>query len=664
MASMTNRQTVVEMYRHDSVISVSPSLFIAGAGLSIGKSVTGKKVTIEPHVLSRHLLILGKTGTGKSNLLRLLIKEIIAGGHGSVVVLDPHGDLGKECVSLFPADSFVISPKHVNSGSGELFLNFNAISTPGGSADSSLSAGWIRDAFSSEGVFSQGTWGPRLEVVFTAILNEIIGTRENANLTDLLDLLLNPGDMRRFVSSTSNDQLKAFLKMQISDWRGWNQYVTSSINKLMPLVVNKGISRLISGRVDSLNLYDYMQEKPRILVPEIWKEVVPQETYKILAILLLLKVWALRPSKSNTDAIRPIYVVVDEAQLIPENILDRLLREGRKFGFRLIIATQFLDRSQVKLGDTIRGNVGNFIGFSVSQREAEQISENFFSGHLKDKLSDVLKSQSIHKAVIWSQHENGYSGPLSFVPNRQEAVPDNETFAKTRDACITAHGLPENIVSKAEQTADLHEFMVVQFQKYLEKHSVASDRGVEISGSYPDAVFEYLGNRFLVEVEVSDLVNFNRIISKMEKYAGMWLIFLTPPENSGKLMSRILQHMAENPRKIFDSQGSRGTDPLSRVTVLEYSRGFQFLAAGRLRRFRFEFLAQGTFVKTMDELPYPQIRKFLFSRMIREGTFRIDYPGPEISRTFGDKNSINAEKYLADKDGITQITHLFHGGRK
>ena len=652
------------MYRHDYVISVSPSLFITGEGLSVGKSVTGKNVTIEPDMLSRHLLILGKTGTGKSNLLRLLIKGIIAGDHGSVVVLDPHGDLGKECVSLFPENSFVISPKHVNSESGELFLNFNAISTPGGSADSSLSAGWIRDAFSSEGVFSQGTWGPRLEVVFTAILNEIIETKENANLNDLLNLLLNPGDMRRFVSSTSNDQLKAFLKMQISDWRGWNQYVTSSINKLMPLVVNKGISRLISGRVDSLNLYDYMQEKPRILVPEIWKEVVPQETYKILAILILLKIWALRLSENNSSVTRPIYVVVDEAQLIPENILDRLLREGRKFGFRLIIATQFLDRSQVKLGDTIRGNIGNFIGFSVSQREAEQISENFFSGYLKDKLSDVLKSQSIHKAVIWSQHENGYSGPLSFEPCRQEAVPDNQLFVKIRNKCIIEHGLPENDVPKAESTADLHEFLILQFQKYLEKHSIASDRGLEVSGSYPDAVFEYLGNRFLVEVEVSDLTNFSRIISKMEKYAGMWIIFLTPPENSRKLMARILQYLAENPRKIFDNPGSKVTDPLSRVTILEYSRGFQFLAAGRLRRFRFEFLTNGTFIKTMEELSYPQIRKFLYSRMIKDATFRIDYPRSEISKTFGDKNSINAERYLADKDGITQITHLFFGAGK
>jgi len=48
----------------------------------------------------RHMYIIGKTGTGKSELLREMIKQDIKKGRG-VCVIDPHGDLAEAVIGLF-----------------------------------------------------------------------------------------------------------------------------------------------------------------------------------------------------------------------------------------------------------------------------------------------------------------------------------------------------------------------------------------------------------------------------------------------------------------------------------------------------------------------------------------------------------------------------------
>ena len=60
-----------------------------------------------------HLLITGKTGTGKSHLLKLIAEQDIDAGLG-FAVLDPHGDLAREVVQLAtkrrPDDVVFIDP--------------------------------------------------------------------------------------------------------------------------------------------------------------------------------------------------------------------------------------------------------------------------------------------------------------------------------------------------------------------------------------------------------------------------------------------------------------------------------------------------------------------------------------------------------------------------
>lgn len=632
-------------------------MLISNEEIVLGKSMGGRTVALMHDFLERHLLILGKTGTGKSNILRQIINEIVEKDGGSVVIFDPHGSLAKAIVSHFPDRSLVLSPVTSNSGSGKVSFSLNAIGTDAGREQASLAAGWIKDTFSSEDVLSRGTWGPRLEVVFSSILQELMSKKDDATLSDLLTLLLDQGEMRRFISSTENQQLKAFLKMQVSDWRGWNQYVSSSVNKLLPLLTQEGTKNLIAGKSDSLNLVEFLRGASRVIVPEIWKSVLPEDSYRIVAILILLKIW-LQSMQSQGTPGRPIYLVFDEAQVMPGSVLDRLLREGRKFGLRAIMATQFLDQDQDGLLETVKGNVSNVISFSLAERDAWQISSNFFFGNVLQKTADTLKSQTIHRAVVWSQNQGGISGPLSFTPVVHNIPADDEVFSMVREETLKRYGIRAEEESQPKET-DLHEFLITEFEKYLQKKGIETDRNRSYNGIYPDLVFSYNDSRYFVEVEVSDLVNFPRIGSKITNYAGKLLVFLCPPGTSKILFTKIVSYLADNDTRIHDRIPRRTMDILERVSIIEFSEGFKFFAGGRLRTLRMEHLARGSFLSTIRELRFAEVRDRIYSMMLSRGQYRIDFPEEQISRIFGIDNCRAAKEYLVGNSAFITIYDLF-----
>ncbi len=647
------------MYRHSSIISNSPLNFILEEGISIGKSTTGRDIYLNAERLQRHLLVAGKTGSGKSNFLKVLIEGIISGNEGSVLLLDPHGNLAREVASGCPHNTVVISPTGMEEEGQRINISLNAISAGNYQESGSLAAGWIKDAFASEGVFSHGTWGPRLEVVFSSILQELIRKDPESNLSDLLNLLLDSSRIRKFISNTENAELKAFLKMQVSDWRGWNQYVTSSINKLLPLLTNDGIKHLISGKTDSFDLLSLFSGKSTIIIPEIWRNVVPDDSFKVIGMLLILKLWLQRIHLYDRNEDKPIYMIFDEAQLVPGSILDRLLREGRKFGFRVIMATQFLGRGLESLSETIRGNVGNIVSFNLFEEDAREISSNFFNGDLDRRLREVLKSQPVHKAVIWSQDDRGVSGPLSFSPIVKLSSEDDDLFQRIRKQSLLILGTAHQEDRDPQGDTDLHEFLILKFQDYLLKKGIESQRHHLYNGIYPDLYFELNDSTVFVEVEVSDLVNIGRVVEKIINYSGKNLVFITPPGASSSLYAKILQYISGNGLRIMDRLERGNRDLLSKISILEYDNGFRFLASGNLRNLRIEHISQGTFFRSLSEMPYGEIRSFIYGLMIKGGTTRIDFPYHKVEKVFGRANCDKAQKKICGNSSIVSIHDLF-----
>src|ERR1043166_7473184 len=110
----------------------------------------------------QHLYAIGKTGTGKTTLLRNLICQDIENGHG-VGVIDPHGDLAEElldCIPSWRTDDLL----YFNPADSSFPVGFNLIG-------SSIDDRKHLDSSALVGAFKhiwRDSWGPRLEYILYA----------------------------------------------------------------------------------------------------------------------------------------------------------------------------------------------------------------------------------------------------------------------------------------------------------------------------------------------------------------------------------------------------------------------------------------------------------------------------------------------------------------
>jgi hypothetical protein len=72
-----------------------------GSGLYIARDSRGKKFTIDPSVLTKHAIVLGATGTGKTVLCKAIIEEAALRGI-PVLAIDPKGDIS--CLAICSKD--------------------------------------------------------------------------------------------------------------------------------------------------------------------------------------------------------------------------------------------------------------------------------------------------------------------------------------------------------------------------------------------------------------------------------------------------------------------------------------------------------------------------------------------------------------------------------
>ena len=632
------------MYRREPVISSSAESFLSDKGWKIGRTHGGSAVRLVPDLLSTHAAVIGKTGSGKSNILRLIISSILQSSDGSVIVLDPHGDLATDIATSFPESAIIIPAKSIYIDEEERTITMNPLQ--GASENPEFFTGWIRDTFTSSGVFSQGTWGPRLEVVFSAILGELIRSKKDATLADLLDLLLDQNRIRRFMAQAESRELAAFLRMLSSDWRGWNQYITSSINKMIPLITDRGIRNLVAGKRDSTDFSALFGMPGSLIIPEIWKGIVSEESYKITSMLILLKLWSIKIRHGQQS--RPVYVVADESQLLPGNAIDHILREGRKFGIRIIMATQFLGRENPQL-ESILSNVGCVISFSLGFLEARTIASNFFSGTLEARLQNTLMTQGSRRAVIWARNSQGNHGPLSFIPDLFTPSGDGVSVDQLRERSVMNYGT-KIINSPEKPSVDLHQYLIGQTATFFRNHGMFMDTGMKVSGKIPDGVVDTGSYRIIVEIEVSDLVNHSRIEEKIKNYNGYSILFILPPGNAQALFMKILEKAASE----VETGNADMLKSLSHISIAEYSGGFRFLAAGRLRQMRESHLESGTFQTTMRELGMREIREYLFSRLLSANDRQVE---SDLVSRFGMENA-HRVKHTLLSDGKPDLMKI------
>lgn len=337
-----------------------------------------KLVLLASEDRAQHLYIVGKTGLGKSTLLRNLILQDLYAGRG-VGLLDPHGDLAREVLGLVPR-SRTNDVIYFNPGDLVRPVGLNLLTPVPRDANHLVVSGLV-SAF--RGIWG-ASWGPRLEYILGYALAALL---EHGGLTILaLPRLLSDDTFRERVAAKVRDPVvRAFWRDEYARYerRFRLEAIAPIQNKIGRLLASAPL-RNILGQVKNRFDVGVLMNRNRVFIANLSKGAIGEENARLLGALLVSQFqWAaMQRAGESEDARIPFYLYIDEFQSFATDALAAILAEARKYGLVLTIAHQYLEQLPDSIRQSVFGNAGNLITFRVGQRDA-RILEEEFGGNVK-----------------------------------------------------------------------------------------------------------------------------------------------------------------------------------------------------------------------------------------------------------------------------------------
>lgn len=321
----------------------------------------------------RHLYAVGKSGTGKTKLLELLIQSDIMAGHG-VAVLDPHGDLVDNILRMVPKeridDVILFDP-----GDTEFPISFNPLEKVDEKYKMQITIGFI-DIFKK--LFGNN-WSDRLEHVLRYTTLALLDS-PNTTILSILKMLSDKNYRQTIVARIQDSVVKNFW---VNEFAGWSEKfdseaITPLLNKVGQLVSTNMIRNIIGQPENSFHIRDIMDNK-KILLMKVSKGLLGEENSALIGSMIVTKIYQAAMSRADMreEERKDFYFYVDEFQNFATDTFEEILSEARKYHLCMTIAHQYIGQ----LGDTIKktvfGNVGSIVSFRVGAEDAVILEEEF-----------------------------------------------------------------------------------------------------------------------------------------------------------------------------------------------------------------------------------------------------------------------------------------------
>lgn len=432
--------------------------------------------------LSQHMVIVGRSGSGKSMLLQLLAYELIRKSNGNrkyaVCVIDPHGDLGRACMSFAIQDKARLV--YLSSA-----INREA-NTPQGQDYTC-----VFNPFMSDG-------SPEMRYLLTETLTEsLCELLIDANLTVQMLSIVRPciatilrlneigkvpslAELARFFLDGQNEDLIALGKTSeveqhriffSHDWYADNLMVSKkSIRvKLSYFLSDPRLANMLNG-ISTVDVEKAINDGSVIIVN------LPKGsgafTSKVMGKLMFAYIHALMLRR---DTIEPhlrkrTYLLVDEFQTLLTSSLASSLAEARKYGLSVILANQsLLQIENTAIRKTIMVNTGikavsltdyqdritfaRELGSGVSAEDIEKLRPLQFYLKRNDGKHQAFKfnvpilssayflsKKGRRELLEYLVYESGQyrlvpppAPPLSTIPINSTAIPKKQTKNKPTD---------------------------------------------------------------------------------------------------------------------------------------------------------------------------------------------------------------------------------------
>ncbi len=385
---------------------------------------------------SRHVYIIGQTGSGKSGLLTLFALSDIYHNQGYCII-DPHGDLATDNLKFIP-ESRIKDVVYFNPADTQYPMAFNPLEIDDPARKPNISSeviGVLKRMFGD-------SWGPRLEHILRYTLLALLD-RPEATLLDISRMLTDKEFRKETLDYCQDVTVLQFWKHEFGSWS--EKQVTESVapvlNKVGAFTANPIIRNIIGQPKSSFNIRKIMDEG-KILVVNLSKGLIGEDNAGILGAFLVTKVQLAAMSRSDIENVedrRPFYLYVDEFQNFATDSFAVILSEARKYGLNLTVANQYVSQMTDSVRDAVFGNVGTTICFRVSADDAPILSKQFEPVFEAQDLLSLNNRHFVVSMIINGEKTPGFSATTLSIPKPpNDLMPriikySRLTYARTRE---------------------------------------------------------------------------------------------------------------------------------------------------------------------------------------------------------------------------------------
>jgi len=370
-----------------------------GGSLDLGFRIVDGR-TVRSHLTlanarrAMHIAILGKTGSGKSSLMRHMIQQDIAASRG-FLCLDIHGEL----------TPFVMRTINARERGERRHLSDRLVLVA--PADREMSVGLNplehADDFVRVAEFSQilrqrwslDHFGARTDELLRNALYVLAAN--GLTLVELAPLLTHTGFRAACMKKVQNAEVRQYFELRFDAVSEPMRAVMREpiLNKTSAFTADPHFRHIVGQEHSTFSLREAMDEGHWVVV-NLEKGRLGEHALTLGSLILTM----LKNSLFTREKRSLFTVYCDEIQnfVAQESGIETMLSEARKFGVAFVAANQFLDQYPTETRAAILA-VGTHVFFQLSSADAAQVAQALDGGKpLAERLKNLPARHAIAKS--------------------------------------------------------------------------------------------------------------------------------------------------------------------------------------------------------------------------------------------------------------------------
>ncbi len=424
-------------------------------GLYIGKSVfrgITRPVFISESDRERHMYIIGRTGTGKTELMKTMILQDLRAGKG-LCVIDPH-DLAEDLLGYIPperAEDVIF----FNPADEEWPMGLNLLETNNDQERHMATNAVIGMMYKLYDPHKTGIIGPRFEHAIRNAMLTVMDALPGGTFIEVVQALQRPEFVQEMLPRVKDPLVRRYWTDQIAQTSDFHksEVLDYIVSKFGRFITNRTIRNIIGQSKSAFNFRKVMDEG-KILIINLSKGKLGEENSNFLGLVLVPRLVAAAMSRADIPEKdrRPFYLYVDEFQNFATPDFATILSEARKYKLDLIVANQFTSQMEEEVKNAVFGNVGTLMSFRTGVADANFLQHEFAPTFNEADLLNVERFHVYIKTIVNNEPVVPFSMDVTkdikaeramYNPKLAEAVKQLSRLKYGRDVRLVEHEMGE-----------------------------------------------------------------------------------------------------------------------------------------------------------------------------------------------------------------------------